>query len=56
MVLSKEGPIMPERKPNRRVQYTRRALREALIDLICEKPLSSISITDICARADIWSR
>ena len=30
---------MPERKPNRRVQYTRRALREALIDLICEKPV-----------------
>ena len=53
MVLSKEDPIMPERKPNRRVQYTRRALREALIDLVCEKPLSSISITDICARADI---
>lgn len=44
---------MAEKKLNRRVQYTRNALREALIDLICEKPLSNISITDICARADI---
>lgn len=44
---------MGEHKLNRRVQYTRTALREALIDLICEKPLASISVTDICARADI---
>lgn len=44
---------MPEPKPNRRVQYTRRALREALIDLVSEKPLANISVTDICARADI---
>ena len=28
---------MGEHKLNRRVQYTRTALREALIDLICEK-------------------
>ena len=44
---------MGEHKLNRRVQYTRTALREALIDLICEEPLASISVTDICARADI---
>ena len=28
-------------------------LREALIDLILEKPLVSITVKDICARADI---
>ena len=30
---------MAEQKTNRRVQYTRSALREALIGLISEKPL-----------------
>ena len=41
------------RKNNRRVRFTRSALREALIDLILEKPLVSITVKDICARADI---
>ena len=44
---------MPEAKNNRRVRFTRSALREALIDLILEKPLVSITVKDICARADI---
>lgn len=44
---------MPETKNNRRVRFTRSALREALIDLILEKPLVSITVKDICARADI---
>jgi len=44
---------MPEKKLNRRVQYTRNALRNALIDLAGEKPLRNITVTDICARADI---
>lgn len=44
---------MPEARSNRRVRFTRSALREALIDLILEKPLVSITVKDICARADI---
>ncbi len=40
---------MPETKNNRRVRFTRSALREALIDLILEKPLVSITVKDICA-------
>ncbi len=44
---------MAEGKINRRVQYTREALRNALIDLATEKPLHSITVTDICAQADI---
>ena len=44
---------MPETKNNRRVRFTRSALREGLIDLILEKPLVSITVKDICARADI---
>ena len=39
---------MPETKNNRRVRFTRSALREALIDLILEKPLVSITVKDIC--------
>ena len=42
---------MPETKNNRRVRFTRSALREALIDLILEKPLVSITVKDICARS-----
>lgn len=44
---------MPEARSNRRVRFTRSALRDALIDLILEKPLVSITVKDICARADI---
>ena len=44
---------MPEAKNNRRVRFTRSALREALIDLLLEKPILSITVKDICARADI---
>lgn len=38
---------------NRRVQFTKNALREAMIELITEKPLTAITVKDICARADI---
>ncbi len=44
---------MPEAKTNRRVRFTRSALREAFIDLLLEKPILSITVKDICARADI---
>ena len=44
---------MAEQKTNRRVQQTKTALREALIDLTGEKPLADITVTDLCARADI---
>ncbi len=44
---------MPEKKPNRRVQFTRGALRNALIELAIEKPLREITVTDVCTQADI---
>ncbi len=44
---------MADKKINRRVQYTKNALRNALIDLAGEKPLQNITVTDICAKADI---
>lgn len=44
---------MPKETVNRRVQFTKNALRDAMIELICEKPLTSITVKDVCARADI---
>ncbi|MFR0923580.1 MAG: TetR/AcrR family transcriptional regulator [Butyricicoccaceae bacterium] len=44
---------MPETKNNRRVRFTRSALRESPDRPDLEKPLVSITVKDICARADI---
>ena len=44
---------MPKDTVNRRVQFTKNALRDAMIELICEKPLTAITVKDVCARADI---
>jgi len=38
---------------DRRVQRTRRALREALVALILERGWDAVSVQDICDRADI---
>ncbi len=40
-------------KNNRRTQYTKAQLKQALLDLLKEQPLSKISITAICQRADV---
>ncbi|MDY3617864.1 TetR/AcrR family transcriptional regulator [Agathobaculum sp.] len=42
---------MPRQNP--RVQYTRDALRCALLELLLEKPVKHITVTDVCARAGI---
>lgn len=40
-------------KLNRRVEFTKNALQEAFLSLVAEKPLQRITVTDVCARADI---
>lgn len=40
-------------RSDRRVQYTKRVLRESLMALLHEKPLEKISVKEICERADI---
>ncbi|MDL2217145.1 TetR/AcrR family transcriptional regulator [Christensenellaceae bacterium OttesenSCG-928-M15] len=40
-------------KMDRRIKYTRRVLKENLVELLAEKPISKISIKELCARADI---
>lgn len=47
---------MANKEPNhndRRVQRTRRTLREALIALILERGWDGFSVGDVCARADV---
>lgn len=40
-------------RKDRRVQYTKKLLREALLDLLNVKELGQISITELCKLADV---
>jgi AcrR family transcriptional regulator len=42
-----------QRKENRRVRYTRMALRESLLSLLQEYPLNKITVSRICEQADV---
>ena len=44
---------MPEKREDRRTQYSKRVIREALYELMQEKPLNKITVTEICALADV---
>jgi AcrR family transcriptional regulator len=47
----KRRPATPPR--DRRIARTRRQLREALVSLVIERGWDSVSVTDVCDRADI---
>ena len=38
---------------DRRVKYTQMVLNESLLEVLREKPLSRITVKEICDRADI---
>lgn len=38
---------------SRRTRYTRRAIQDAFIDLLREKPLGQITVSELCERADV---
>lgn len=40
-------------KNNRRAQYTRQQLKQALIRLLETKPLAAITVTELCQEADV---
>ena len=42
-----------EKKEDRRVMYTKMFLRQALLELMTEKPVDRITPTELCRRADI---
>ena len=44
---------MKEKRTDRRVLRTKKMLREALIELLKEKPISKITPTELCVKADI---
>ena len=39
--------------PNRRVAMTKTMIKQALLDLLREKPLEEISVAELCRRADV---
>lgn len=41
------------KKEDRRVRYTKQAIREGFLRLIAQKPIEKISVTEICREADI---
>lgn len=41
------------KREDRRVKYTKQAIRESFLELLKEKPIDKISVTEICKRADI---
>lgn len=38
---------------DRRIQYTKMVLRESLIELLREKPIARLTVTELCKKADI---
>lgn len=44
---------MNSHREDRRVQYTKMFLREALLELMKEKPIGKITPTELCRKADI---
>ena len=49
----KDNKDNKENKESRRVQMTKKLLRESVIELMEQKPLNKISIKDICDNADV---
>lgn len=48
-----EGKRMKQKKMDRRVKYTLRALKEAMIELLQEEHISKISVVALCELADV---
>lgn len=44
---------MAKSTEDRRTQYSKRMIRESLFELMKEKPLDKISVTEICRQADV---
>ena len=44
---------VPEQHENRRVQMTRRLMKDALLELLEETELANITVTAVCERADV---
>lgn len=41
-----------EKRENRRVRITRQALRDSLLEMLHDRPINQITVTELCKRAD----
>ena len=44
---------MAEKEENRRVKYTKRVIKEALIELMANRQVGEISVKKLCEQADV---
>lgn len=44
---------MAEKEENRRVKYTKRVIKEALIELMANRQVGEISVKKLCEKADV---
>ena len=44
---------MKGEKPDRRVKYTKMVLKQSLLELIADKPISKVTIKEVCDLADV---
>jgi AcrR family transcriptional regulator len=44
---------MNEKKPDRRIRYTKMVIKQALFDLMRNNPINKITVTEICELAEI---
>jgi len=52
--VEKEGiELMKSESESRRTKLTKRLLKDALMELMEQRPLASVSITELCSRADV---
>jgi AcrR family transcriptional regulator len=49
----KRGDFMKEMKQDRKTRYTRKALADSLVELMKDKPVTKITIRELCEKADI---
>ena len=47
------GDLMKSEKPDRRVKYTKMVLKQSLLELIANRPISKVTIKEICDLADV---
>ena len=52
-IINKGGFPVENKKTDRRIKYTKSVLRQSLLELMRETDISKITVTDICAKADI---
>ena len=44
---------MNEKKPDRRIRYTKMVIKQALFKLMKDNPINKITVTEICESAEI---